>query len=459
MIKVWPYWTLRLKTLFLAAQFALLCVIVLFAILVGPETSLVGSLKASSGLILVLFACQGCFYATGLDELIVNADLRLFLTKTCTALGWGLILAGVLFYLFPHLSPGNGEAALVAFLSAALVSLLRPLVPLLMRGSEIVEQFLIVGTGELAARLYWELMEINKNLETKGLWSPSSLGSDRLWRSGRTVRYSELKDLILKDRISTIIVAEPDVEDREEFSAILLECKLHGVEIEEANQCYERLRHKVWLKGLRPEWFISSGGFRFSKFYHCVKRVFDVFCAVLVIILAAPLIVLIAVGIKLGSPGPILFGQERVGQGGKLFTLYKFRSMRQDAERDTGPVWAREGDGRVTGLGKILRKFHLDEIPQVLNVLRGELSFVGPRPERPCFVNLFRQSIPYYDLRHYIKPGITGWAQVSHGYASSIEDSYEKLQYDLYYIKHLSLRLDLTILLKTLKPELLSSGR
>jgi exopolysaccharide biosynthesis polyprenyl glycosylphosphotransferase len=179
------------------------------------------------------------------------------------------------------------------------------------------------------------------------------------------------------------------------------------------------------------------------------KRALDVVCALALLLFSLPVIAIVALAVKLESPGPVLFRQERVGWYGKRFTLFKFRSMRSDAEQRSGPVWAQENDRRVTSVGRILRRFHLDEIPQALNVLRGDLSFVGPRPERPCFVEVLQRSLPLYDLRHYVKPGITGWAQVRYPYASTIAESYQKLQYDLYYAKHVSWILDLEILLRT----------
>jgi lipopolysaccharide/colanic/teichoic acid biosynthesis glycosyltransferase len=177
------------------------------------------------------------------------------------------------------------------------------------------------------------------------------------------------------------------------------------------------------------------------------------------ILLTAPLLVLIAIGIKLESAGPAIFSQERTGLHGETFTLYKFRSMNMNAESESGPAWAAEFDDRVTPFGKLLRKFRLDEIPQAFNVLRGDMSFAGPRPERPFFVDMLRERIPYYGLRHYVKPGITGWAQVTCPYGASVEDAIEKLQYDLYYIKHMSFRQDVHVLVKTIKVVLFGKGR
>jgi exopolysaccharide biosynthesis polyprenyl glycosylphosphotransferase len=223
------------------------------------------------------------------------------------------------------------------------------------------------------------------------------------------------------------------------------------VVVEEAGSFHERLTGKLWVKRLSPDWWIYSDGFQPSRVYLWRKRLLDIVCASLMIAVTVPLLLLIAIGIRLDSPGPAIFSQERVGLHGAKFTLYKFRSMNVDAESKSGPAWAGEFDNRVTRFGRLLRRFHLDEIPQAFNVLRGDMSFAGPRPERPYFVDMLRERVPYYGLRHYVKPGITGWAQVNYPYGASVEDAIEKLQYDLYYIKHMTLRQDLLVLLKTFK--------
>jgi len=204
---------------------------------------------------------------------------------------------------------------------------------------------------------------------------------------------------------------------------------------------------------------IFANGFCPSKVYLAIKRFIDIALSLALLAVTAPVMAVVAILIKLETPGPAVFSQERVGFMGQRFTVYKFRSMRQDAERHTGPTWAKENDDRITQLGGILRKTRLDELPQVWNVLRGEMSFIGPRPERPYFVDMLKDKIRYYDLRHYVKPGITGWAQVMYPYGASIEDAYHKLEYDLYYAKNISLRLDLLILLKTIGVVIKGEGR
>jgi sugar transferase (PEP-CTERM system associated) len=238
----------------------------------------------------------------------------------------------------------------------------------------------------------------------------------------------------------------------------ILECRFRGIRVEEWPSFFEKLTGKIVVNRLRSGWLIFSDGPVKTRLTETIRRALDVGLSLMGLILSAPLMGLAALCIKLDSPGPVLFRQERVGKDGKVFVLYKFRSMYADAEQHTGPVWARENDPRVTRVGRVLRKIRLDETPQMFNVLRGQMSFMGPRPERPIFVNQLKEQIPLYVLRFAVKPGITGWAQVKYPYGSTVEDALEKLQYDLYYIKNMSIFLDLLILLKSLQVILFGRG-
>jgi sugar transferase (PEP-CTERM system associated) len=237
----------------------------------------------------------------------------------------------------------------------------------------------------------------------------------------------------------------------------LLECRLRGINVEEWPTFYEKQTGKILVTNLRPSWLIFSDGFVKTDTTRMVKRAMDVTLAAAGLVVSLPVMLLAALAIKLTSRGPVLFPQERVGENGQIFVLNKFRSMSLDAEPN-GPVWAVAEDPRVTTVGRWLRQTRLDELPQFWNVLMGDMSFVGPRPERPEFVATLQRQIPFYMGRHSVKPGITGWAQVRHQYAASVEDSLEKLQYDLYYIKNLSPLLDLVILLSTLQVVLFARG-
>lgn len=238
----------------------------------------------------------------------------------------------------------------------------------------------------------------------------------------------------------------------------LLAFRTRGIPVEDCHSFYERLVSKIAIRDLSTDWIVRSGGFRREPLVLLTKRILDIGVSTLGLILAAPLALIIALLIKLESKGPVLFQQDRVGQFEKPFALYKFRSMTADAEADTGPVWAADNDPRVTRIGKIMRKVRIDEIPQMYNVLRGDMSFVGPRPEREFFVNTLKEKIPFYDLRHSVKPGVTGWAQISCAYGDSEAGAVEKLQYDLYYIKHMNVLFDLQIIFESLKVVLLGKG-
>ena len=238
----------------------------------------------------------------------------------------------------------------------------------------------------------------------------------------------------------------------------LLRAKMAGIRVEDATTTYERVTGKILLDDLRPSWLIFSDGFRVSRVTRLMKRTIDLTLSLVMALVALPLMALTAVLVWLDDGWPVLYRQERVGENGRAFVLSKFRSMRKDAEKGGTPIWAKDGDVRITRVGRFIRKTRLDELPQLWNVVRGDMSFVGPRPERPFFVEQLSQAIPFYQQRHAVKPGLTGWAQVKYRYGSSLEDSMEKLRYDLYYIKHLSVIFDLTIVFDTVKVVLFRKG-
>jgi sugar transferase (PEP-CTERM system associated) len=230
-----------------------------------------------------------------------------------------------------------------------------------------------------------------------------------------------------------------------------------GLAIEESDSFYERLTGKVSTGTLRPSWLIFSGPSRRMIFYGQLRRLLDVSLSVAGLLLSLPIMALTAVAIKLDSRGPILYRQTRLGQRNRPFTIMKFRSMRTDAEPD-GAVWAEEEDPRITRVGRVIRKLRIDELPQFINIIRGEMAFIGPRPERPEFVAQLERQIPYYSQRHLVKPGLTGWAQIRYPYCASVEDAVQKLQYDLYYIKNQSLLLDVITLFETVRIVLFGRG-
>ncbi len=266
-----------------------------------------------------------------------------------------------------------------------------------------------------------------------------------------------LTELVERERVDIVVVA---LEDRRRSLPVedLLACRLAGVSVMEQEAVYERIAGKIAVEALRPSYLIFNEGFARQPLAELSKRAVDLLGSLVLLFLTWPLMLITAIAVRLDSSGPILFEQERVGREGRLFTLLKFRSMRADAEKSTGPVWATADDPRITRVGRFIRKTRLDELPQLVNVLAGHMSLVGPRPERQHFVEDLAQKIPYFRQRHIVKPGLTGWAQINYRYGSSLEDAIEKLQYDLYYIKNQSLLFDLSILFNTLKIVILRKG-
>jgi len=268
--------------------------------------------------------------------------------------------------------------------------------------------------------------------------------------------YNDIPALCKKGHVDRIIVALDERRGKFPVEQLLL-CRLKGIRVDDGMAFTEELAGKLSVENLRPSSLIFSDGFKRSIIFKRIKRGFDVVLSIVGLAVTMPINVVLSAAIKVDSPGSILYKQERVGKDGNIFRLLKFRSMSQDAEPN-GPVWADVSDDRATRVGKVIRKLRLDEIPQMVNVLRGEMSFVGPRPERPFFVEQLRKELPYYFQRHTVKPGITGWAQIKYPYGASKEDALEKLKYDYYYIKHMSLIFDLTVIMETIKTVLLGRG-
>jgi sugar transferase (PEP-CTERM system associated) len=238
----------------------------------------------------------------------------------------------------------------------------------------------------------------------------------------------------------------------------LLQLRLNGVRIEEATSWLEKISGRIEVDQLYPSWLIFADGFRFSTSFNLMRRALSMLVSLMLLLVVLPFLPFVILAIKLDSKGPVLYRQKRVGRAGNIFFCYKFRTMRQDAEADTGPTWAGDDDPRITRFGKFLRSSRIDEIPQLWCVFKGDMGFVGPRPERPEFVEWLTKEIPYYGVRHAVRPGITGWAQVRYKYGNTVEDAKQKLQYDLFYIKNASLGLDILIMFQTIKIVLLGRG-
>ena len=271
-------------------------------------------------------------------------------------------------------------------------------------------------------------------------------------------RDTELLDVVSNLKVDEIIVAIRDQRGGVLPLRALLECRLHGIQVTDLPRFFERVHGRIPIEALKASWLIYGHGFRQDFLRTAIKRTFDIVASLVLLITTLPLIVIVAALLGMESGAPIIYRQERVGLGGRTFRLLKFRSMRPDAEADGKPRWAKEGDPRITKLGALLRRTRADELPQLVNVLRGEMSLVGPRPERPVFVEMLTQQIPFYAVRHSVKPGLTGWAQVRYSYGANVEQSMKKLEYDLYYVKNHSLFLDFHILLATVRVVMRGEG-
>jgi sugar transferase (PEP-CTERM system associated) len=267
-----------------------------------------------------------------------------------------------------------------------------------------------------------------------------------------------LMQTVREQNVDEVIVALTERRSGSTPLRELLDCKLMGITVHDINSHFEKRLGQIRIDYLYAGWLIFGDGFNQGLMRTAIKRVFDIFSAALLLVVSAPAMLLAAVAIRLDSPGPALYRQERVGKNGKNFVIIKFRSMRTDSEKDGTPRWAAADDDRVTRIGRIIRRTRIDELPQLFSVLKGDMSLVGPRPERPFFVEQLTQEIPFYSVRHSVKPGVTGWAQVRYQYGATVEDSQEKLQYDLYYVKNHALFLDLQIMLETVRVVLTGKG-
>jgi len=403
--------------------------------------------------------CLAAFYLYDLYDFVVMHDRRELVLRLVQALGLAWIALAIAFYALPPLMIGRSVSLIALPLALTLMVAWRLTIHWLLGHPQIGERILIVGSGDMAIDVARETLDRpdagfrivgfvddDPALLGKSLINPRVVGST-----------SQLPGLVRSENIDRIVVAIGD--RRGQFpTEQLLRLSLSGnVSIEECASFYERLTGRVSLDMVRPSWLIFSGRGRQAPLNLVARSVMHRVTALVGAILSLPVAIFTALLIKIDSRGPVLYKQERVGKNGRPFTLMKFRSMRTDAEKD-GPVWASTTDDRTTRVGRIIRKIRVDEIPQFWNILRGDMNFVGPRPERPHFVAQLAQEIPFYEQRHLIAPGLTGWAQIKYPYAASIEDARQKLEYDLFYIKNQGLTLDAAILFETIKTILFSRG-
>jgi sugar transferase (PEP-CTERM system associated) len=409
-------------------------------------------------LIPIIGVCQLTFHYAQLYDL---SDIRSRMEDTLRlwqSIGTAALILGTLYLMFPSLLVGRGVFAISLGLIPWFMLANRFLLERAWKFAS-PQRILIMGAREMGIVVSKELRRREDlNLKVVGFVSGDPTGSAAEIADIPVLGdIDSLERVVRNHRISRIIVA---LEDRRGSLPIreLVKLRVAGVRVEDVHSTMSALTGRVWLETIRPSWFVFSDGFHRSRLTLLIKRVLDIVISSAFLILAAPLGAIIAILIRLESRGPAIYRQKRVGLGGVVFSVFKFRSMVVDAEANRGPQWAAANDDRVTRLGKFIRRYRIDELPQVINVLRGEMSFVGPRPERPVFVESLRQEISYYDERHSVRPGITGWAQVSYPYAASIKDTLHKLEYDLFYLKNLSIFFDCAIILRTVRIVLMGQG-
>jgi sugar transferase (PEP-CTERM system associated) len=398
-----------------------------------------------------------------LYNLQITESLNELGIRLLQALGVAAILLAFVYLLFPQLIIATGTFIVSICFVILLIVSWRFLYSMVLKRGMFNQKILLLGSGQVAMDIKQEIIERKDCGYTLALEVPESIDDVDLVKPGNVPiicknNFEGLSGMAQTLGIEKIVVGFK--EKRQIFpTRELLKCRVEGIDVIDGNDFFENLTGKLAVEALNPSWLIFSEGFRKGGMRRLLKRSVDLILSMVMLILNLPIIVITALFIKLDSPGPVIFSQERVGEKGRTYRIHKFRSMVVNAEKQSGPVWAQDNDDRITRAGRFIRKWRIDEIPQLWNVFKGEMSFVGPRPEREFFVKKLEELIPYYSVRYTVKPGITGWAQVSYGYGASVEDAVEKLNYDLFYIKNMSTLMDLMIVLRTIKIVLFGMGR
>jgi sugar transferase (PEP-CTERM system associated) len=411
--------------------------------------------------LLLAGVAQACLYYADLYDLRLVTDRRELFIRLLQALGSASFILAAVYFWFPAMIIGRGVFMIAAVLVVTLLGGWRLVFGWAGQRMAPRERLLLVGTGAAAVALARELFERRQELRVSIVGfvdpDPAKLGQPVL-NPGVIGTVEDIPSIVRAHGVDRVVVSLADARGKLPMDKLLSMKLERGVTFDHLASVYEEYTGKIAVENLRPSWLIFSEGFRKTWLLETAKRATDVLFAAIGLLLLAPVMPIVALLVKLTSPGPILYHQARVGRSGRPFMVHKFRSMRADAEAATGAVWATSGDARVTRVGRFLRRTRLDEVPQLWNVLVGEMSLVGPRPERPEFVAQLQQTIPFYGFRHGVRPGLTGWAQVRYTYGATVEDALEKLQYDLFYIKHITIAFDLFILFSTMKTVILRRG-
>ncbi|SPP99496.1 Undecaprenyl-phosphate glycosylphosphotransferase [Candidatus Sulfobium mesophilum] len=384
-----------------------------------------------------------------------NLSNKETLVRTVASSCLAFVILSTFFYVFPSIKMWRGMLAYCLVSFSALQFIWHLFFGLFPRLPAFAKGVLIFGAGASAEKLGELVLSTNHSHILRGYVTCDT--ETCVVPAAYIPEGGSLLETARKERAQKIVISLTERRGNLPLKDVL-DCKLSGIDVLDAPSFYEQMTGKLLIEEMKPSSLIFSDGFKITSFKMLSKRAIDLALALVGSVVILPFLPILALLVKADSPGPVLFRQTRVGKGEKDFVLYKFRTMRDDAEKGTGAVWAEKEDCRITRVGKFLRKSRLDEVPQIYNVLKGDMSFIGPRPERPEFVEQLKKIIPYYSERHFVKPGITGWAQIKYPYGASTEDAVEKLRYDLYYIKHLSLFLDFLIVLETVKVVLFGRG-
>jgi len=440
--------------LLLTGELAAIIVSFALAVLIRFQTGTLVIFTASIWKILVVASLTLlCAYYLELYDLRGLSGSHEIYSRILKLIGIVALFLAVFGFLFPRILVDRNVFLLALFLLTPAWMFWRSAYERLIYHPAFRQRVYLIGEGELAQR-------VRDTLESRRELGMDIVGWAKYTNAESPLRESLneiLRDLAAKREVEQVIIALSDRRSRMPVDE-LLELRLSGVTVEEGTTLLERISGQIEIDELRPSWLIFGNGFRLRPKHWIARRVVSTTAALVLTIVTIVFVPVIALLIKLTSHGPVLYRQKRVGLQGRIFECYKFRSMRSDAEADTGPTWASDEDPRITKIGRFLRASRLDEIPQLWNVLKGDMAFVGPRPERPEFVEQLKKAIPYYNLRHATRPGITGWAQTLYKYGNTIEDAKEKLRYDLYYIKNCSPAFDAWIVFNTIRTVLLGKG-
>ena len=403
-----------------------------------------------------LSICLFAAYFFDLHEIRTFKERSLVIRRIVGSIVVAFVLLSTFFYLFPEEQFGRGLLVIALLIYGGGLVCLRLLIRKYSRNSRFATRIMVLGTGEYAKKIAAIVpTDLNPHSYVRFVSCNSEdvcVPEDKIIGDVKN-----LSDLIMDYRPHKIIVSLTDRRGALPLKDIM-HCKLRGIEVLDAATFYENETGCLLIENVQPSAFIYTNGFRMTSFMRSYKRIFDIIFSAIGLLLTLPFFPLVAFIIKLDSPGPVFYKQLRVGEREVEYFVYKFRTMRQDAEKESGAVWAQKDDPRVTKVGAFMRKSRIDEIPQLFNVLKGDMSFVGPRPERLAFVERLKVNIPFYSTRHFVKPGVTGWAQVCYPYGASEEDALEKLRYDLFYIKNYSIFLDFKIIMDTIRVVLSGFG-